>query len=212
MSNPSEREFPRGIEIMQFSYKGERVTIPVASNIPRLKKFVKSRIMPGLETVLSQAVNIENAGIGFVRYFYTTDNWDFIDPEGSEEYIKGLKKRMQAAGFTPIENPKKSDPVRPESHDLVAYMKKFPDIHHRLNDFKNGTFLIGPLTAKGPLTNTGYYYDEELARTYLYTDSTVAIHGETLLADFPEPKTEGVIHDEEIIERLMAIFHPFELL
>lgn len=206
--NTREMGLPSGIEHLRFPYRGESVQVPVAPSFLSLKQAIHRAVIPGLEELSKKRQPGEIIGVGFVTYQYATDGLEFQNPEATQALIQHLK----AAGLPVADTPKKLDPIAPERYSLLTQMRQRRDYYYPLDYFRGGTFVIGPVViADTPRHPWFYDYAAELEAATLHTDLSVAVHGETLLADVSFSSERDRIFNEEIVEILTRAFHPYPL-
>jgi hypothetical protein len=195
---------PGGNEILHFRYKEKRMSAPVVPDISSLRDTYTSRIVPGLKKASNEAPRDAEVGIGLVRYWYAADDLAATNPETANAIIDALR----AAGLHVGEPREPEDHISADRQDLLSNMMiETPEDFYTLDHLSNKTFLIGPMTAQflaGRWPGTRSSKEEDAAQ--FHADYSVAIHAETLLAEFPLAENKK-IKNSELSEYITEIFN-----
>lgn len=203
MVKGKEMGLPSGVEVLRFLYRGEVVHIPVAPSFSHLQNAVRTVVIPALERLKRKKQPGEIIDIGFVHYSSPADTFEFKNPEAASKLIEGLR----AAGLSVAVEPKKLDPIAPERKSLVPQMRERGDYYWLLDDFRDSTFIVGPVVIAEILRNPWIYdYVAEVEAARLQTESSVAVHGETLLSAAMPPRGRDRIFNAEIVSILDQAF------
>lgn len=147
-------------------------------------------------------------GVGFMSYRYEADCLDVQSPQAAQALIE----MFRAAGLKIADEFVRVDPIAPEEFTLISRLREKPDDYYPLDTFQEGTYILGPQTVDDIFKGQDFVtLDKRVALTTLHTQFSVAVHGETLLADVAGLIANDRIYFSEILSILDRAAHPFRL-